>query len=59
MRWRFAKAVVEDIAEIGDLIVELRSATQGLGSYEAAFDHMAEVTGRLADEIAHKARSAA
>ena len=35
-----------------DLIAELRSLTQGLGSYEAEFDHMAELTGRLADEIA-------
>ena len=46
-------------ADRHDLIVELRSATQGLGAYEAAFSHMAEVTGRLADEIAQKARSAA
>jgi len=34
-----------------DLIAELRSLTQGLGSFETAFDHMAELTGRLADEI--------
>jgi elongation factor G len=33
------------------LIAELRSLTQGLGSFEARFDHMAELTGRLADEI--------
>ena len=46
-------------AERHDLIVELRSATQGLGGYEAAFSHMAEVSGRFADEIAHKARPAA
>ncbi|TIV16553.1 MAG: hypothetical protein E5W02_14030, partial [Mesorhizobium sp.] len=37
-------------AEIGDLIIELRSATAGVASYRAAFDHMAELTGRLADE---------
>jgi elongation factor G len=46
-------------AERQDLIVELRSLTQGLATYEAAFDHMGEVTGRLADEIvsgaAHRA----
>ena len=30
-------------ADRHDLIVELRSATQGLGAYEAAFSHMAEV----------------
>ena len=40
-------------AERQDLIVELRSLTQGLATYEAAFDHMGEVTGRLADEIVH------
>jgi len=37
-------------AEIGGLIVELRSATAGVASFEASFDHMAELTGRLADE---------
>src|SRR5690606_3179064 len=46
--------VVETImpqAEIGNLIVELRSATAGVASYVAEFDHMAELTGRLADEV--------
>jgi elongation factor G len=38
-------------AERQDLIVELRSLTQGLATYEAEFDHFGEVTGRLADEI--------
>jgi elongation factor G len=46
-------------AERLELIGELRSVTQGLGAFEAAFDHMAEVTGRLAEEITQKARSAA
>ncbi|HYG26882.1 MAG TPA: elongation factor G, partial [Caulobacteraceae bacterium] len=35
-----------------DFILELRSLTQGLGSFEAAFDHMVELTGRKADEVA-------
>src|SRR5205807_4416313 len=35
--------------EIGDLIVEVRSATAGVGSYTCRFDHMAEVTGRTAE----------
>ncbi|MBV9995430.1 MAG: elongation factor G [Caulobacteraceae bacterium] len=39
--------------ERGDLIGELRSLSQGLGSFEFAFDHMAEVAGRLADDIVH------
>lgn len=38
-------------AERQDLIVELRSVTQGLGSYESEFSHMAELGGRLADEV--------
>ena len=46
-------------AERLELIGELRSVTQGLGAFEAAFDHMAELSGRLADDITHKARSAA
>ncbi len=37
-------------AEIGDLIVELRSATAGVATYRTSFDQMAELTGRLADE---------
>ena len=38
-------------SEIGDLIVEVRSATAGVGSYTCKFDHMAELTGRTADQI--------
>ncbi|MGE5501520.1 MAG: elongation factor G [Ignavibacteriales bacterium] len=41
-----------------DFILELRSLTQGLGTFEAAFDHMVELTGRKADEISQKARAA-
>jgi elongation factor G len=46
-------------AEIGDLIVELRSATAGVATYDASFDHMAELTGRLADEVMNAAGKAA
>lgn len=46
-------------AEIGDLIIELRSATSGVASYRATFDHMAELTGRLADEVMNAAGKAA
>ena len=34
--------------ELHDLIIEVRSATQGLGEIETVFDHMAEVTGKPA-----------
>lgn len=46
-------------AERVDLIQELRSVTQGLGTFEAAYDHMAELTGRLADEVTRGAKAAA
>ena len=36
-------------SEIGDLIVELRSATAGVGTFSTRFDHMAELTGRPAE----------
>lgn len=42
-----------------DFIMDLRSMTQGLGDFECAFDHMVELTGRKADEVAQKARVAA
>ena len=38
-------------SEISDLIIELRSATAGVATFTAGFDHMAELTGRHADEI--------
>src|SRR3954467_1832786 len=38
-------------AEIGDLIIEIRSATAGVGTFTAKFDHMAELTGRTADQV--------
>jgi elongation factor G len=46
-------------AEIGDLIVEVRSATAGVGSYTCKFDHMAELSGRTADQIVAARKSAA
>ncbi len=48
-------------AELKGLIVELRSATAGVAGYTAVFNHMAELSGRLADDVikAHGARSPA
>lgn len=43
-------------AEIRDMIVELRSLTMGVGSFEWRFDHLQELSGRLADDIV-KARN--
>jgi elongation factor G len=46
-------------SEIGDLIVEVRSATAGVGSFTFKFDHMAELTGRTADQIVAARKSSA
>ena len=47
--WDILEATMPQ-SEISDLIIELRSATAGVASYRARFDHMAELTGRLADD---------
>ena len=46
-------------AERQNFIIELRSLTQGLATFEAQFDHMVEVTGRRADDVAKKAQASA
>ena len=38
-------------SEIHDLIIELRSLTLGVATYTWKFDHLAELTGRLADKV--------
>jgi len=38
-------------AEIQNLIIELRSATAGVGTFTARFDHLNEISGRIADQI--------
>lgn len=38
-------------ATLNDMIIELRSATSGVATYEATFDHMARLDGRLADQV--------
>jgi elongation factor G len=48
--WDVVEATMPQ-SESGDLIIELRSATAGVASYSCVFDHMAELTGRLADEV--------
>ena len=45
-------------SEMDDLIVELRSATAGVGSFTASFDHLSELTGKLADQVMASHRSA-
>ncbi len=56
--WDVVQARVPE-TEIQDLIVELRSATAGVGSFAAKFDHLAELTGRLADQVLAAQKDAA
>ena len=55
--WDTVRAQMAE-AEIGDLIVEVRSATAGVGSFSFKFDHMAELTGRQADQVVAAKRAA-
>jgi elongation factor G len=58
--WDSVRALMPE-SEIGDLIIEVRSATAGVGTFTAQFDHMAELTGKPAEQIvaARKAAAAA
>lgn len=55
--WDTVRAQMPE-SEIGDLIIEVRSATAGVGSFTFKFDHMAELTGRTADQIIAARRAA-
>ncbi|MDT3381953.1 elongation factor G [Labrys neptuniae] len=48
--WDVVQALIPE-AEITDLIIELRSATAGVGTFRSKFDHLAELSGRQADTI--------
>jgi elongation factor G len=48
--WDVLNALISE-AEMGGLIVELRSATAGVGTYRARFDHMAELSGKPAEAV--------
>lgn len=52
-------AVLLPQSETHGLIIELRSATLGVGTFAWVFDHLQELTGRLADEVVAEQREAA
>jgi elongation factor G len=56
--WDTVRAMMPE-SEIGDLIIEVRSATAGVGSFTFKFDHMAELTGKPADQVVAARRAAA
>ncbi|MBN2751080.1 MAG: elongation factor G [Rhodospirillaceae bacterium] len=47
--WDVVKAQVPQM-EVHDLILELRSLTMGVGTFEWTFDHLQELSGRIADK---------
>jgi elongation factor G len=48
--WDVVQALIPE-SEIGDLIVEIRSASAGVGSFTTEFDHLAELSGKIADQV--------
>ena len=55
--WEALRALIPE-AEIGDLIIELRSATSGVGAFETKFDHLAELVGKAAEQVIEARRRA-
>ena len=45
-------------SEIQDLIIELRSLSLGVGTYKARFDHLQELSGRLAERVVEAKKQA-
>lgn len=57
--WDTVQAHIPE-SELQTFIIELRSATQGAATFTYKFDHLAELTGKLADNaIASRAQAAA
>jgi len=45
-------------SEMHDLIIELRSMTLGVGTFDGAFDHLQELSGKEADKVIAERREA-
>jgi elongation factor G len=52
-RWDVVEAMIPE-AEMQGFDAELRSLSQGLATYEAAFDHLAELNGTLAEKVVQR-----
>lgn len=46
-------------SEMHDMIIELRSMTQGVGTFAWTFDHLQELSGKLADDVVSRQIKAA
>ncbi len=55
--WDLVRGLLPE-SSISDLIVEVRSATAGVGGMTTRFDHLAELTGKQADQIVASRRAA-
>jgi len=53
-RWDTLEAQVPE-AEMGGFQADVRSLSQGMATFEAHFDHLAEVSGKAAESIAQRA----
>jgi len=53
--WDEVSALMPE-AEIADMIVEIRSVTQGVGTFRTEFDHLQELVGRTADRIVEETK---
>ena len=53
--WDEVSALMPE-SEVADMIVEIRSVTQGVGTYRTEFDHLQELTGRGADRIVEESK---
>ncbi|MFD1612099.1 elongation factor G [Sphingomonas tabacisoli] len=52
-RWDHVEALMPE-ASLRGLDADLRSLSQGLATYTAEFDHLQEISGKLADEVVSK-----
>jgi elongation factor G len=56
--WDMVEALLPQ-SELHDMIIELRSLTFGVGNFAYRFDHLQELTGRLADKVVEQRLGAA
>ncbi|HKH65897.1 MAG TPA: elongation factor G, partial [Reyranella sp.] len=56
--WDEVSALMPE-AEIADMIVEIRSVTQGVGTFRTEFDHLQELVGRTAERIVEESKKRA
>lgn len=56
--WEVVQALVAQ-SELHDMIIELRSLTLGIGNFSYQFDHLQELSGRLADKVIEQRQAVA